>query len=88
MPDSDFIRNAITVGQFIVSGFCFFIWRMHTSVDTKSKENEVLILRQITDLAAYKLHVAETYMTNRAMEVVMAKLDRIEDKLDKKQDKV
>lgn len=50
------------------------------------------------DAAAYKLHVAETYVTsnelgkavdafNRSIDAVFAKLDRIENKLDTKQDK-
>jgi len=50
------------------------------------------------DSAAYKLHVAETYVTsnelgkaidafNRSIDAVFAKLERIENKLDTKQDK-
>jgi hypothetical protein len=50
------------------------------------------------DLAAFKLHVAEAYVTgnelskaidtfNRAIDAVFVKLDRIEEKLDKKADK-
>lgn len=51
------------------------------------------------DLAAYKLHAAETYSTkndlskaieqfSRSIDAVFAKLERIEDKLDLKADKV
>jgi hypothetical protein len=50
------------------------------------------------ELAAFKLHCAESYAThgsvekaidalNRSIDAVFAKLDRIEDKLDKKADR-
>jgi methyl-accepting chemotaxis protein len=50
------------------------------------------------DLAAYKLHVAETYVTsnelgkaidafNRSIDAIFTKLDRIESKVDSKADK-
>jgi hypothetical protein len=78
--DPDFIRNALTFIQIVGGGVCFLLYRAYLVVSERAARVEV-------DLAAYKLHVAETYLTNKAMESILAKLDRIEDKLDNKQDK-
>ncbi len=68
------------------------------AIDELSKELSQSDKRHSDELAAYKLHVAETYVTsnalsssidaiNRAIEAVFKKLDRIDEKLDKKADK-
>lgn len=85
--DQDFIRNAITLIQIVGGGFCFLLYRAYLGVAEKAHVASVVVADLGRELAAYKLHVAETYMTNKAMESILAKLDRIEDKLDKKQDK-
>ena len=69
--DQDFIRNTLTIIQIVGGGICFILYRAYLNVAVKANKVE-------TDLAAYKLHVAETYMTSKAMESVLAKLDRIE----------
>lgn len=67
------------------------IWWMFRSVAARVDATE-------KELAAYKLHVAETYVTsnelgkaidafNRSIDALFAKLERIEEKLDKKADK-
>lgn len=78
--DQATISNALTIANIIGGGVFALLYRAHNAVATKADKTE-------RDLAEYKLHVAETYMTNKAMESILAKLDRIEDKLDKKQDK-
>lgn len=85
--DQDLIRNVMTVIQIVGGGFCVVIWHNFVGISTRLRQCEATHQTSAIELAAYKLHVAETYMTNKAMESMMAKLDRIEDKLDKKQDK-
>jgi len=86
--DQDFIRNTLTIIQIVGGGVCFILYRAYLGVAEKASHNAVAVAELGREIAAYKLHVAETYMTNKAMESILAKLDRIEDKLDKKQDKV
>jgi septal ring factor EnvC (AmiA/AmiB activator) len=92
----------VEVGCFCltcVGGVFAYLWRrsqaqLDNTMDSHGKQLKSLD----TELAAYKLHVAETYVTsnelskaidsfNRAIDAVFGKLDRIEDKLDKKADK-
>lgn len=67
------------------------VWWMFRSLAARVDSTE-------RELAAYKLHVAETYVTsnelgkaidafNRSIDAIFAKLERIENKLDTKQDK-
>ena len=78
--DQDLIRNVLTALQIVGGGVFVVIWYNFTQMSSRLRKNE-------EELSAYKLHVSETYMTYKAMEPLMAKLNRIEDKLDKKQDK-
>ncbi|KVZ18649.1 hypothetical protein WT88_29660 [Burkholderia stagnalis] len=68
------------------------------AIDDLSKELSKSDKKHGDELAAYKLHVAETYVTsnalsssidaiNRAIEAIFKKLERIDDKLDNKADK-
>ena len=72
--------NVLTIVNLVGGGLFGLFYRAHLGVAERALNTE-------RELANYKLHVAETYMTSKAMENVLAKLDRIEDKLDAKQDK-
>lgn len=85
--DQDFIRNTLTIIQIVGGGVCFLLYRAYLAVAEKASQNSKLLSDHARELAEYKLHVAETYLTTKAMDSILAKLDRIEDKLDKKQDK-
>lgn len=85
--DQETFRNLLTVIQIVGGAFCFILYRAYLGVAEKWQRADRANQEISADLAAYKLHVAETYLTSKAMESVLAKLDRIEDKLDKKQDK-
>ena len=85
--DQDFFRNILTVVQIVGGAACFVLMRAYYFLNDKNNLNGAAIVALVADLAAYKLHVAETYTTNKAMDSILSKLDRIEDKLDKKQDK-
>ncbi|WGS52660.1 hypothetical protein LFL96_31235 [Paraburkholderia sp. D15] len=93
---------AVEIGCFFatgIGGIFAYLWRrsqaqLDSTIDTHGSQLKSLD----AELAAYKLHVAETYVTsnelskaidalNRAIDAVFGKLDRIEDKLDKKADK-
>jgi hypothetical protein len=77
--------------QVLGGGFCTLIWFNFREV----KQN----LKAVTeDLALYKLHIAENYVTqneltkaidglSKAIDGLSSKLDRIDYKLDTKQDK-
>nr|WP_132454172.1 hypothetical protein [Paraburkholderia sp. BL8N3] len=67
------------------------VWWMFRSVHSRAEANE-------KDLAAFKLHCAETYVTSSALEkaidrfsasidAVFKKLERIEERLENKADK-
>lgn len=77
--------------QAVGGGFCSVLWF-----------NYRLLLAKVDstahDLALYKVHIAENYVTqneltkavesfNRSVDGIIYKLGRIEDKLDSKQDK-
>lgn len=77
--------------QTVGGAFCAVLWfnlrYLMTKVDTTAAQ-----------LAAYKIHVAENYVSqndlakavesfNRSLDGILSKLARIEDKLDNKQDK-
>jgi len=91
--DIDTLRWVI---EGLLAGFAFVLWAVFWNTK-KLAENTV------NDLAAYKLHVAETYVTGSALnksidaliksldalsDAVFKKLDKIEDKLDSKVDKI
>lgn len=78
--DQATLGNVLTVVNIIGGGVFAMLYRAHSVVSSKADQTE-------KDLAEYKLYVAENYLTNKAMDSIIAKLDRIEDKLDKKQDK-
>jgi dipeptidase len=74
-----------------VAGIGTVVWWMFRSVHARAESNE-------KDLAAFKLHCAETYVTSSALEkaidrfsmsidAVFKKLERIEERLDHKADK-
>ena len=75
----------------IISGFCRVLWQKIDKIENTAE-------KAVTGLSEYKLHAAETYTThndlaksldtlNRANDAIFKKLDRIEDKLDGKADK-
>lgn len=81
--------------QALVGAFCVVLWNILNNVRTKADKTA-------EDLAAYRVHVAETYASsaelrealaaiNRSFEAYSSKLDarldRIEGKLDRKVDK-
>ncbi len=77
--------------QALLAGFCVVMWTNFRDVKATGEANAKA-------LADHKLHSAETYVTqsdlgkaidafNRSIDAVFAKLDRIEQKLDGKQDK-
>ena len=78
--DQATISNMLTVLNVIGGAVCALLYRSLVGISDRTSRVE-------RELGEYKLHVAETYMTAKAMENVLAKLDRIEDKLDSKQDK-
>jgi chromosome segregation ATPase len=76
--------TVLYVGGTIATAFGTVAWWAVRSIHARQNEFE-------KDLAAYKLHVAETYVNQNAFEkavdVLSGKLDRIESKLDTKADK-
>ncbi|MDE1139991.1 hypothetical protein [Paraburkholderia tropica] len=83
--------TVLYIGGAIATAFGTVAWWAVRSVHARQNDFE-------KDLAAYKLHVAETYVTsnelgkaidafNRSIDAVFAKLERIEGKLDTKADK-
>ncbi|MEJ7745350.1 MAG: hypothetical protein WKF61_01055 [Luteimonas sp.] len=85
--DAELLRNTLTILQIIGGVLFFFLIRAWNANCVQLERAHIAAAVLTADLAAYKLHVAETYMTSKAMESMLAKLDRIEDKLDKKQDR-
>ena len=74
-----------------VGGCGVVVWWLFRSVHARAETNE-------KDLAAFKLHCAETYVTSSALEkaidrfsssidAVFKKLDRIEERLNEKADR-
>lgn len=90
--DAENIRTLLQVAEFILGGFCYVLWRNFET--TKKKLDDTT--KEFQD---FKLHASETYSTkndlskaieqfSRSIDAVFLKLERIEDKLDSKQDKV
>ncbi|CAJ2712508.1 hypothetical protein [Burkholderia pseudomallei] len=90
------VGGAAAAGIFGVLGW--MLKRSVAQMDQKIKEHDEAIQKRADELAAYKLHCAESFVTNNALEkaidtfnrsldAVFAKLDRIEEKLDRKVDK-
>ena len=84
-------NTVLYVGGAVASGVGAVAFWMFRSLVSRVDANE-------KDLANYKLHVAENFVTsnelgkaidafNRSIDAVFAKLERIENKLDTKQDK-
>lgn len=78
--------------NILAVGFTKILWSNFQEVKHRANASE-------RELAAFKLHCSETYSTKddlakafehlgKSIEAVFAKLERIEDKLDSKQDKV
>lgn len=78
--------------QALGGGFCFLLW-------TNFRDLKIAFEANARELAAYKLHCSESYVTqnelgkaidnfSRGIDGMFKKLDRIEEKLDKKQDKI
>lgn len=77
--------------QALFTGFCGVLWIGFRDLKKTAEAN-------VQSLADYKLHAAETYVTqsdltraidalSRGIDAVFKKLDRIEEKIDMKQDK-
>lgn len=90
--------DLIWVLQFLLGGFGVVLWSMFrdTKKDLSTLQSEVDTNKQ--ELQNYKLHVAEKYVTSTSLEkaletvidsikAMFVKLDKIEEKLDKKADK-
>jgi hypothetical protein len=84
-------NNVLTLVGLCGTGAGTVVWWMFRSLAARVDNNE-------RDLAAYKLHVAEAYVTsnelgkaidafNRSIDAIFTKLDRIESKVDNKADK-
>jgi septal ring factor EnvC (AmiA/AmiB activator) len=84
-------NNVLGLVGLFGTGAGTVVWWMFRSLAARVDSTE-------RELAAYKLHVAETYVTsnelgkaidafNRSIDAIFAKLERIENKLDTKQDK-
>ena len=82
----------LLVLQALGGGFCALLWFNFREVKSHLKNVS-------DDLAAYKLHIAENYVTQneltkaidglaKSVDNMSSKLDRIEDKLSAKQDKL
>lgn len=85
------IETLRMVVEFLAVPFAgLFFWNFKV---LKAELREEIIAREglNRDLQDYKLHVAETYASNsdlhKFVEAVFNKLERIEDKIDKKADK-
>jgi len=91
-----------SIGGYMVGGagavFGWLAKRSISQLDRKLDAHEESIKEQSKALDAHKLHVAENYVNHGALEkaieafhrsidAVFAKLERIEEKLDKKADK-
>lgn len=81
----------VSIGGMAASGAATVAWWMFRRLQAEVDANKEA-------LAAYKLHVAETYVTgnelskaidafNRSIDAIFTKLDRIESKVDMKADK-
>jgi hypothetical protein len=88
MDATPFIFWAI---QALFTGFCAVLWIGFRDLKATAEKT-------VSELAAHKLHAAETYVTqgelaraidtlSRSIDAVFKKLDRIEEKIDQKQDK-
>lgn len=81
--------------QALLGAFCTLIWTnyrdLKTQIEANHKDSNTKIDLNDTALSIHKLHVAENYVTksdlNKTVEALFNKLDRIENKLDGKQDK-
>lgn len=89
--DAELQRLLLLTLQGLGGAFCAVLWLNFRDLKSKSEKTS-------DDLAKYKIHIAETYVTqselakavdafHRSIDAIFAKLDRIEDKLDHKQDK-
>lgn len=89
--DADLQRFLWFALQALGGGFCTLTWFNYRDLKANLEANRA-------DLAKYKIHIAETYVTqneltkaidafHRSVDAIFAKLERIEDKLDHKQDK-
>lgn len=89
MDNMEMLRLII---EFLATPFAIVLWWNFRTLKTQAEQTR-------EELAAYKLHAAETYSTkndlskaieqfSRSIDAVFAKLERIEDKLDLKADKV
>jgi predicted nucleic acid-binding Zn-ribbon protein len=98
----DLTTAVVSIGSAVVTGaatvFGWLVKRSVSQLDRRVDAHETALKEQSETFHAYKLHVAETYVTgnelskaidafNRSIDAVFAKLDRIEEKLDKKADK-
>ena len=89
--------------QFVIVAFVKVLWSNFHEVKKRGEAAEAELARLkancLTELAQFKLECAEKYSTkddlakafehvSKAIDAVFAKLERIEDKLDGKQDKL
>lgn len=90
--DADVVRAMMWVVQFLLGGLCSVLWLNFRDLKARAEATDAA-------LAAYKIHIAENYVTQnelgkaidhlgKSIDAVFAKLDRIDSKLDNKQDKV
>lgn len=91
MDVAGFQQALLWLLQFLVAGFCTVLWFNYRDLKNKSETTA-------KELAQYQLHIAENYVTQselakaiesliKSIDAVFAKLERIDTKLDHKQDK-
>ena len=97
----DYSTIAGVGGSAATGVFAVLVWVLKRSVsqlDKKIEAHDEAIQKRADELAAFKLHAAESYVTNSALEkaidrfsaaidAVYKKLERIDDRLAEKQDK-
>jgi hypothetical protein len=85
MDEMKLLAGALALLNLMAIAFTKVLW---SNFQEAKRQGE----RTARELAEFKLHCSESYSTKddlaKAFDAVLVKLDRIEDKLDKKQDKV
>jgi len=77
------LMSVILFGLAVIGGLAGAFWRMWGLIDEAGDKGE----RAQHDLAAHKLHVAETYVTKAGMQeqtsAIMKAIDSVGDKIDR-----
>jgi predicted nucleic acid-binding Zn-ribbon protein len=90
-----YVGGAVATGIFAVFGWV--LRRSISLLDEKMRAHDEALQKRAEDLAAFKLHAAETYVTNSALEkaidrfstsidAVFKKLESMDEKFDRRLD--